>query len=163
MIKPMIFKEQKGATLVELLVAAGISVIIIGVITGSLAQFILVSRWGNDQLLVTNSLQTASLWLGRDVPECHSFIPGSGNEYGTLSWEDGSQQFRYSYDAGNQALIREHLIGGVVQSSQAAARRIEDQNDITFTFNGDLLSISLTVTSGDVSETRQLDLAMRSR
>lgn len=163
MIKPMVFNEQKGATLVELLVAAGISVIVVGVITGSLAQFILVSRWGNDQLLVTNSLQTASLWLGRDVLESHAFTAGSGNEYGTLSWEDGSQQFRYSYDAGNQTLIREHLIGGVVQSSQTAARRIEDQSDITFTLNGDLLSISLTVTSGDVSETRQLDLAMRSR
>jgi hypothetical protein len=50
-----------------------------------------------------------------------------------------------------------------VQSSQTAARRIEDQSDITFTLTGDLLSISLTVTSGDVSETRQLDLAMRSR
>ncbi len=155
--------NETGATLVELLVTLAISLGVVFVITNSMVQFILVSRWGNQQLLTSNSIQTASLWLGRDVPEADSFIPGTGAEYGTLNWEDSSQQFRYSYNSTNETLVREHLVNSVVQSTITAARNIASQGDIVFSTSGNLLTVSVTATEGDLIDSAVLSLAMRAQ
>jgi hypothetical protein len=158
-----ICQEEKGASLVEVLVAVSISVMVIGVITTSLIQFLLVTGWGNDQLLVSNDLQIPSIWLGRDALEASSFTPGSGAVYGTLNWDDSSQQFRYSYDPTEGALIREHLEEGVVQSTIRVARHIAAQGDVVFSVQNHLLTVDITSTSGAVQETIHLQFAMRSR
>ncbi len=69
-------KNEKGASLVEMLVAMAISVMVFGVITTALVQFMLVTRWGNSQLQISNDIQIASIWLGRDALESSSFTQG---------------------------------------------------------------------------------------
>jgi hypothetical protein len=146
-----------------MLVAMGIAVLVFSVLSTTLVQFILTTRWGNNQLQVTNDIQVATLWLGRDALEAASFTPGGGTEYGTLSWEDGSRQFRYSYDPGDQELIREYLEDGVLQSTISVSRHIQSQGDVTFNLTGELLTVSITSTSGDEVETSTLELALRTR
>ena len=160
------FRSEKGASLVEMLIAVAISVIVIGVITTAVVQFMLVSRWGNDQLLVSSDLQVASIWLGRDALEAASFTPDNTdvNKYGTLSWQDRNlalHQYRYYYDPTEGDLRREYLIDGTSQTTLSAARRIAAPGDVTFNLSGKLLTVSLTSTSGDVSETIELQLALR--
>lgn len=154
-------KNETGASLVELLITLAISLGIVFVITNSMVQFMLVSRWGNEQLLTSNSIQTATIWLGRDVTEAESFTPGTGTEYGTLNWEDSSQQFRYSYDSASQTLVREHLVNSIVQSTTTAARYISNQGDIGFSNTGNLLTVTIKATRGDLTDTAVLSLAMR--
>ena len=156
-------RDEQGATLVEMLVAMAISVLVFGVITTSLVQFMLITRWGNSQLQISNDFQVASLWLGRDALESSSFTPGSGTVYGTLSWADGSQQFRYSYDLASKALKREHLVSGVVQTTLTVARHIEAQTDVSLSLAGQLLTVSITSTSGIEAESVNLKLALRTR
>ena len=156
-------KHEQGATLVEMLVAMGISVLVFGVITTALVQFMLITRWGNSQLQISNDFQVVSLWLGRDALESSSFAPGSGTVYGTLSWADGSQQFRYSYDPASKALKREHLVSGIVQTTLTVARHIEDQTDVTFGLTSKLLTVTITSTSGTEAESTALELALRTR
>ncbi|MFO8035614.1 MAG: hypothetical protein R6U57_03185 [Anaerolineales bacterium] len=158
-----IFQDEIGASLVEILVAVSISLMVIGVLTTSLIQFMLVTGWGNDQLLVSNDLQISGIWLGRDAVESSTFTPGSGTEYGTLNWEDSSRQFRYSYNPTEDALVREHLQEGAVQSTITVARHIAVQGDVVFSVNDHLLTVSITSTSGNVQETITLSYAMRSR
>jgi hypothetical protein len=155
--------SEKGATLVEMLVAMSISVLVFGVITTALVQFLLVTRWGNSQLQISSDFQVASLWLGRDTLEAASWTPGSGTVYGTLNWDDSSEQFRYSYSLTDQSLVREHIVNSVVQSTITVARHIANQGDVVFSLNGQLLSVSITSTSGVESETINLQLAMRTR
>lgn len=155
-------QDEQGASLVELLVAISISVLVIGVITTSLVQFLLVTDWGKDQLLISNDLQVAATWLGRDALEAASFSPGSGNVYGTLNWDNLDHQYRYSYDSSQNTLVREHLQSGVVQSTQNVARHIAAQGDVTFNLNGHLLTVTITSTSGGESESITLHLALRS-
>lgn len=160
-------REERGASLVEMLVAVAISVMVIGIITTSVVQFMLVNRWGNDQLLVSSDLQVASLWLGRDGPEARAFTPDTvdPNEYGTFSWVDQNliqHQHRYYYDPGKGDLVREYLRGGVPQSTLSVARRIAAAGDITFAVSGDLVTVTITSTSGEVSETAEINLALRS-
>jgi Flp pilus assembly pilin Flp len=156
-------RDQRGTTLVETLVAAAISVIVFGVITTIMVQFLLVTRWGNSKLETSNDIQVASLWLGRDALESSSFTPGSGTVYGTLSWPDSSNQFRYSYNALEDTLVREFIEDGLVQTSFPVARYILDQTDVVFSSSGALLSVSITSTSGEEINSVNLQLSMRAR
>lgn len=155
--------SEHGTTMVELLVAMSISVLVFGIISTALVQFFLVTRWGNDQLLITNDLQVASLWLGRDALESASFTPGAGAVYGTLSWADSTHQYRYSYNFADGALVRDHFKDSILQSSLQVARHIANQGDVVFSTSGNLLTVLITSTSGDESESVDLSLAMRSQ
>ena len=155
--------SERGTTMVELLVAMSISVLVFGIISTALVQFFLVTRWGNDQLIVTNDLQVASLWLGRDALESASFTPGAGVIYGTLNWADSTHQYRYSYNLSDGSLVREHFQDSILQSTLQVARHIANQGDVSFSISDELLTVSITSTSGDESEAVSLKLALRSR
>jgi len=161
--KGLIVRDEKGTTVVELLVAMAISVIVFGVITTALVQFMLVTRWGNSQLQISNDLQIASIWLGRDALESSSFTPGAGSEYGTLNWPDSSYQFLYSYDPVEGTLVRQFIEDGVVQTTLSVARHITNQTDVVFSVSGKLLTVSITSTSGDETKYANLQFAMRAR
>ena len=156
-------KNEKGASLVEMLVAMAISVLVFGVITTALVQFMLVTRWGNSQLQISSDIQIASLWLGRDALEASSFTPGAGTEYGTLNWADSTHQFRYSYDLVDKTLVREHLVSGIVQTTITVSRHIAAQSDVVFSLSGKLLTVSIASTSGDEVESVDINFALRTR
>ena len=156
-------QPERGASLVEMLVAMSISVIVFGVITTALVQFMLVTRWGNSQLQISNDFQVVSLWLGRDALESSGFTSGTGNIYGTLDWPDSSHQFRYSYNAADHSLIREHLEDGTVESTLTVARYILNQNNVIFNASDTLLTVSITSSSGDESSSIDIQFSMRAR
>jgi len=83
-------RDDRGVSLVELIVTITISTIVLAVIITAIVQFYALTRWGNAQLLLENDFQTANLWLGRDAAEAASFTSGSGLTYGTFHWADGS-------------------------------------------------------------------------
>ena len=116
-------------------------------------------------MAVISDIQNVSLWFGRDVSESQSFTLGSGTEYGTLTTGDPNVKYRYSYDAGDTALVREHLVSGVPQSTLRIARSIADQSDVSFSVSGSLLTVSITATSagGTITESSSLKLSMRVR
>lgn len=158
-------RSERGVSLPEILVATVIAASVAGLLGTIVYQFFLATTDGRDHLAVQNSVRNASLWLGRDVTEAQSFSPGSGTTYGTFVTGEPSIKFRYSYNAGEKALVREYLLDDVVQTSQAVARSIESQSDVVFSVNGRLLTVTITATSadGDVSEDIALNLAMRVR
>ena len=53
-------RAEQGTTLVEVLVTMSISVLVFSILSTALVQFMLVTRWGNDQLRITNDIQVAS-------------------------------------------------------------------------------------------------------
>ena len=156
---------ERGFTLLEMLIAAFLAAFAAGLIGTALNQFFIVTQDGNARMAVLSDLQNASLWLGRDASESQSFTLGSGTEYGTLTTGDPNVKYRYSYDAGNTTLVREHLVSGLPQSTQRVARRIASQSDATFSVSGSLLTVSITATSagGTITEGTSLKLSMRVR
>jgi hypothetical protein len=158
-------RSEDGVSLPEILVATVIAASVAGLLGTTVYQFFRATTDGRNHLAVQNSLRTASLWLGRDATEAQSFSPGSGTTYGTFITGEPSIKFRYSYDAGEKALVREALLNDVPQTTQAVARDIQSQGDVVFSVNGGLLTISMTATSPDgvASEDMALNLAMRVR
>lgn len=153
--------SEAGFTVPEMLIAAFLVAASAGLIGTAIYQIFFVSREGNTRLAVLGDLENAALWLGRDVSEATAFTPGSGSVYGTFSTSDPTVQYRYSYDAGTTALVREVLVSGSPDSTLRVSRRIAAQGDVTFANSGKLMTISITATSGPTSESTTLKLAMR--
>jgi prepilin-type N-terminal cleavage/methylation domain-containing protein len=158
---PFLLADERGVSLVEVLVGLAIAAGIAAFIGTAIWQFFTVTRWGNNQMLATSDHQTAILWLGRDSTEAESFTPGSGSEYGTFAWPDGDPAFRYRYDAAEGALVRDELAGGVVQSSQTVARYIASQSDVSFAGNGQLVTVDILSTRAGQTFETELQLHMR--
>lgn len=158
-------RSERGVSLPEILVATVIAASVVGLLGTSVYQFFRATSDGRDHLGVQNSLRNAALWLGRDASEAQSFTAGSGPTYGTLNTGDPSIKYRYTYDPGQKTLVRVALLDDVPQTTQAIARNIEAQGDVTFSVNGGLLTVTLTATSpdGSVSQDMTLNLAMRVR
>jgi hypothetical protein len=147
--------------LVEVLVAVAISAVVVSMLGMAVFQFYDISTWGQARLSVLQDLQNAGLWLGRDAQEAADFVPGAGTIYGTFQWSDASTQFRYSYSAGDHALVRQHYIGGVLQSTVRVARHIAAQGDISIAPSGQRVVVTITATSSGVTASDNLTLTMR--
>jgi hypothetical protein len=150
-------------TLTEMLVSAFLMSLLIGVLGTAFYQFFTATRWGNDTLTALHDLENAEVWLSRDAREAQSFTPESSPVYGTFDCGDYSTvEYRYSYDSGSTALVREKLVGGVVESTLVVARHIAQQGDVEFPpVDGSLVTITLTSTSGAISRSATLKINMR--
>ena len=158
-------RSERGVSLPEILVATVIAASVAGLLGTAVYQFFRATTDGRNHLTVQNSVRNASLWLGRDATEAASFSPGAGTTYGTFVTGEPSIKYRYSYDNGQKALVREYLLDDVAQMTQIVARNIENQSDVVFSVNSGLLTVAITATSpdGDASEDMALNLAMRVR
>jgi hypothetical protein len=132
-------------------------------IATAIYEFSVASRDGRNRLNALGDLQNAALWLGRDASEAQSFAPGSGSVYGTLTTSDSNRQYRYSYSASDDSLVREVLVGGSPTSTLQVARHIASQGDVAFSASGTLLTVTIEATSGSIGESATLNASMRVR
>ncbi len=148
--------EDRGATLTEIIVALFLTSLVLGLLGTAIYQIFSATRWGNESLAAMHDLEIAGVWLSRDAREALSFTPGSGTLYGTLDCGDSTAQ--YSYDSANTALVRT-----AQGRSLTVARHIAQQNDVQFTVDGSLVTVSLTSTSGSTSRNATFQISMRTQ
>lgn len=152
---------ERGFTLPEMLITAVLVTFASGLIATAIYQIFIVAQDGNARLTVLGDVENAAIWIGRDSSESASWSAGSGTVYGTLTTSDPLVQYRYSYDAANTSLVREHLVSGSPVNTLKIARRIANQGDVSFSVTGTLLTVSITGTSGPTSESATLKLGLR--
>ena len=155
--------RESGLTIPELLVGMLLLAFAASLIGTAVYQFFVASKDGNDRLAALGDIQNATMWFSRDASEAASVSGGGGSVYGYLNTSDPTVQYRYSYDAPTTSLVREHLVSGVPQSTVRIARHIANQSDVSFSVSGTLLSMSITATSGGVSESATVNATMRVR
>jgi hypothetical protein len=124
-----------------------------------------ITRNGTERMAVSSDLQSAALWRGRDGAEAEDFTAGSAPTYGSFTAPQtaGEHVYLYRYDGAEQDLVRDLYIDGSLDSSQIVARFIQNQGDVSFSRSGDLVTVTLTSTSGGASQTIELELALRVR
>jgi len=82
-------RDQRGVTLVELLIAVAVTGIIISVLAPLLYQVLRVTGYGSDKLVAAHELQHVGQWLTQDVRTASNATGGSGEL--TLVLPDTSQ------------------------------------------------------------------------
>jgi VCBS repeat-containing protein len=103
--------DERGVTLVETLLAAGIATMIIGVLGSSIFLFWQTTEQGNEQYRALHDVQNAGFWITRDGQRAQStsLIEGA-DPVGTmtLSWTDGGQSHTVTYSLSGTNLQRNH-------------------------------------------------------
>lgn len=154
-------RGESGATLVELIAALGIAVFVLAFVGTVVVQFFRLTTWGNDRMVLTSNLQTAQVWLGRDVVQASGFTAASSPVYGvfTLPASSGpTHHVRYSFDSTSHTLVRTDI---EASQTQVVARDIANESDVSFSPSGRTLTVSLTASRGGQSDSLDLQLLMR--
>lgn len=103
--------HERGMTLVELLLAAGIAAMVAGVLGSATFQFMQVTERGNDQFRALHNVQNAGYWITLDGrrAETTDLIEGAEPvESMTLSWTDSGQPHTVTYSLTGTDLQRDH-------------------------------------------------------
>ncbi|MCZ6789996.1 MAG: prepilin-type N-terminal cleavage/methylation domain-containing protein [Chloroflexi bacterium] len=133
--------DQRGLTLVELLLAAAISALIATTLGAAIHQFIMASERGNDNLRALHDVQNAGFWLTLDGERAEgtnlvdSAPPAQSM---TLSWTSGGQAHTSTYSISGTALKRDH--NGTITT---VARHVASAQ---FSFAGRVITAAMTST-----------------
>jgi prepilin-type N-terminal cleavage/methylation domain-containing protein len=158
-------RGQDGFTLVELLISLAIGALIVGVLGTFISQTLNLTGAGNDRLLVTDDLRTAGAWLTQDGQMAH--LPSSTAVASTLvlSWTDvysgASVRYQAIYAVSGNQLQRGYGVGGATPVTITIARHIASPNGVSFSIGGDMLTATITATSGQTTESRRIQVSSR--
>jgi prepilin-type N-terminal cleavage/methylation domain-containing protein len=172
----LINKNQKGFTLIELMVAIAISSVITGGITMTIFQVIIGSARTNNHMIAVRQAQNAGYWVSHDAQMAQSVTLGASSGFPlTLTWTDWDDnevhQVAYTLEdmtGGSKQLKRSHSSNGTTEAAIIAqfidltttkceaggTFTLPDTND-AFTITGGTVADSgtITVTAGSISVT----------
>jgi hypothetical protein len=128
--------DRRGITLVETLLAASITAMIVGVLGSALFLFWRGTEQGNDQYRALHDVQNAGFWITRDgeMAQSTSLTPGADPlQSMTLSWADEGQVHTVSYSLSGASLQRDEdgSVSTVARNVSAAGFSISAQRVIT--------------------------------
>ena len=164
-------KNQKGLTLMEVLLVFAITSIISGGITMTFYQVVMGSMRTNNHMIAVAQAQNAGYWVGRDAQMAQIVNLGASSGFPlTLTWTDwGGTQSEVTYTIVGGELRRqetgsgtsESVVANFIDSTTAKTKceltgggtfNLPDYND-TFTITGGALADSgtITVVTGSIS------------
>lgn len=137
----MKLSEQKGLTLVEVLIATAITGMIAGALVTAFHQFVTTSEHGNQKLRALHDVQNAGHWLTLDEERAEATSLADGAPPAatmTLSWTSAGQVHTSTYSLSGTELKRD--LNGTVTT---VARHVSTAG---FSLAGQLLTATLTST-----------------
>ena len=161
--------KQKGYTLIELLVVLPIAVVMLSAIVGSIFMVGRGTIYVRSEMVALIDIESAAHWLARDIIMGQSInILEGAPPVNTvnLTWIDytggaGSETSHYVvYTHSGTELLREY---DSADNTTIVARNL---TDVSFTLNGDLVTVTLTSTPERESHstvTRTYVIEMRDR
>jgi Tfp pilus assembly protein PilE len=148
--------DERGITLVELLVVLAITALITGTLVTAIYQIYQVTGWGNRELVVQHDLQNAATWLNRDVVSASGAeITGPRMVLTIPTSIIDTINITYTYSEAEGTLTR--YSGG---SSLIVARHV-DSVDFSPTAGTSAITITLTSRASDVTQSATWHLDMR--
>ncbi len=147
-----LLKQQRGFTLVEILLALGITAMITGVMGTAIFQIFDRSASGQDTLRALSDIQNAGQWIYLDGEKAESSdhinnAPPVNTM--TLSWSTEGTPHTAIYALTGTALVRNH--NGV---ETTVARYLSGAE---FSISDDLIAIKLTSSPGNGGVSKEVD------
>jgi len=163
-------KDQRGFSMMELLMVIALTGIITAAITTAFFQvFDMSTRTANHMIAVTQVQQAGKL-VSEDIMEAQNVIAGGGSGFPlTLNWTDwgtnNTHGVIYSLDVMSRILWRSHYVNLVLDSTTKVAEQIgldgTDCAPLGLLPPGATLNFTVTATVGDESETRVYQIRPR--
>jgi len=163
--KPSILKKnQRGFTMIELLVIIALTGIIGAAATMSIHQIFTGTALSNDQNTAINQVRNAGHWISRDVQMAKPntivvYEPTEQNFLGLTIWEDpnGDTTHTVTYTLQDGKLWRNYdaeqtLIAQYIKPKGA---------DTDCHWDGEVLTVNITAQVGDKTETRTFQVKPR--
>ncbi len=131
--------KQRGMTLVELLLALGISGVIIGALGASIYTIMSVTGRGNAEISLLHDIQSASHWITSDVRMARDITLFGGDPASNLilNWDD----IEGNPHSCNYTFTGRELIRSCNGTSSTVAWNV---SSIEFSQNDDVLTYTLT-------------------
>ncbi len=148
--------DQRGVTLIETLMAAGIAAMIVAVLGSAIFLLYRTTERGNDQFRALHDMQNAGYWLTRDGERAETSEVGgaSGNMTLTLGWTDDGVDHTVTYyrsGTGSTDLQRDDN-DGTGTTEKIVARYV---SSIDFSVSNELITATVAYSPGgrwEVSE-----------
>ncbi|MBI5567853.1 MAG: hypothetical protein HY870_23350 [Chloroflexi bacterium] len=140
-----------------MIIVLGLVSVVTGVTLLILYQLLIIPAQGNARLAIDADFRTANLWLMHDGNESQSFTPGGTcGVFYTGAARDVS--YTYSYAAASRTLNRADSSTG---QTIAVAHHLAAAPSCTVT--GQTVVVILTASSGSVSDSTTITVALRVR
>lgn len=162
----LITRNQRGITVIELIIAMALSVIIAGAITATILQVINGSNRTNNHMTAVRQVQNAGYWVSHDAQMAQSVNTTAPDGFPiTLSWVgwSGNTTYEVVYSSENMTsgslknLQRSYSVNGTVQETSYVAQYVDPATTSANFTSGELIfTVTATVGAGSQagSETR---------
>ncbi len=158
-------RDEKGMTLTELLVVLAITAMITGILVTVIYQIYQITGWGNDELVVQHDLQNAATWLNRDVMKARSAEVSDSQMTLTIPNYDlagdsiifSASVITYTFSITDSTLTRDSGASMLIVARHIVSNPFPSAG----TFSS-IITVTITLQAGDVTESAILHLGMRS-
>ena len=164
-------KNQKGFTLLEMMLALLIGAIIAGGITATIFQVVIGSARTNNHMIAVRQVQSAGYWVSHDAQMAKSVDPAPPGGFLILSWTDwdltvNTVTYTITIEGGElkRKLDRQPAVGPETSETTTVARFIVPETKCELTTSGTLIfTVTATVSprSQSQSETRVYEIVPR--
>ncbi|MBA7599184.1 hypothetical protein ES703_06211 [subsurface metagenome] len=157
--------NQKGITLVELVIAIGISSFVIVGAAVAIFQLITVSDRNSNYMTAYTEVQNAGFSVSRDATQAQAVDDTSG--FVTLDWVDwegDAHKVVYTLEDasdGLKELWRTYSINDVPQETMRVARYIDPVTNLAWNASENVLTLVITAQVGDQTATRTYNVKPR--
>lgn len=162
-------KEQRGFTLLELLIVIVIAGVLLSGITMTTAQIFSSNSRDTARMTAVQQVQSGVYWLSRDIQMAQNLQPSGSTGFPLqlrwVEWETNDvHTVSYRLDQGN--FLRGYSVNGGAEEEAIVAHNINSDSDKTYcSLSGRVLTFSITSSvpyrSTTVDETRKLEVVAR--
>jgi prepilin-type N-terminal cleavage/methylation domain-containing protein len=154
-------KDQRGFTLIELIVAIAIAGIITGGITAAIMQILTINTRASNHMVAVRQVQQAGKEVSKDTLQAQNVTCGPACGFPLIliwtDWDSANNVVTYTITADNE-LQRTHNIDG----ARVIAQYIDsDCAQTSCVPAGGVLTFTVTATVGEQSETRVYEIEPR--
>jgi len=145
-----IHKEQRGLTLLELLIALPIAALIIAAVTGAIIQ-LLESSQASNHMIALRQVQTAGYWVSKDGLQAQRVNITTPTAILVLEWSGSSKQLK-----------RTEAVNGTVRTSIIATDLVPEETSCNWTSDEkQAFTFKVTAKVGDQTESRIYEITPR--